>query len=405
MKPRSILLWLAFAGLLYASPPATAQLPSGISGAWYNPAQSGHGLSVELHSPTKAIVFWMVYDPDGNPVHLYIDASVQGQSLGGPAYLSRGMRFGSFDRKEHQFLHWGEVNIKFLTCRDARLSYDASGPAGEGYGEGQLPLQRLLGIAGLPCEGSSEYVGLYDGSLTAADGRNDPVVAMLGRDGRFHLAIDGQESDANSSVVAIGSHQWWGDRYAPMQFDLLLARAGDEPVNPLLPLLNAHGAVLDLASRFNNDTQPYEGDLQLSDGREYALRLELRNWSHFERAITLAGIAGEYRQTAGIPGSNTSYALSLSVSDVSGANVHGLEFRGPEGSPPSCRLLGQLRPHSGQTVELGLDLQLADCGERTGHYRGQGWVEDLLTVGDNRRLQLIATTLDFRHALRFTLIR
>ena len=40
------------------------------SGAWYNPDQSGHGISVEVLDDERTAFFWYTYDLDGNPVWL-----------------------------------------------------------------------------------------------------------------------------------------------------------------------------------------------------------------------------------------------------------------------------------------------------------------------------------------------
>ena len=131
---------------------AHAALPAGISGAWYNPEQPGHGLSVEILSDTSALAYWYVFDPAGNPVHLYLEGQVEGSRINATAWHSRGMRFGSFDPAEHQLRRWGTVTIDFADCNAALLGWNADGPAGAGYGSGELPINRLTSIAALPCQ-------------------------------------------------------------------------------------------------------------------------------------------------------------------------------------------------------------------------------------------------------------
>lgn len=146
-----------------------AQLPPGISGSWYNPAQSGHGLSLEILDESHVLGFWYVYDPAGNPIHLYLDGVIDGTTIESDVYLSRGMRFGSFDRRDHQFRPWGSVTIDFSSCDAAAMRWNASGEAGAGYGSGEMPLARLSRIADLPCVFSGEDevkalpAGLYAG--------------------------------------------------------------------------------------------------------------------------------------------------------------------------------------------------------------------------------------------------
>ncbi len=132
-------------------PVAAASLPAGISGSWYNPEQSGHGLSVEILDQQRALGYWYVYDPDGNPIHLYLDGTIEQTSIISDAYYSSGMRFGSFDPLDHQLGLWGTVTLTFSDCDSATLQWNAHGEAGAGFGVGETSLTRLSAIAGLPC--------------------------------------------------------------------------------------------------------------------------------------------------------------------------------------------------------------------------------------------------------------
>ena len=172
---------------------AHAQLPPGISGSWYNPAQSGHGLSLEILDESHVLGFWYVYDPAGNPIHLYLDGVIDGTTIESNAYLSRGMRFGSFDRRDHQFRPWGSVTIDFSNCDAATLRWRASGEAGAGYGSGAMPLARLSRIAGLPCaipgvdEAAALPAGLYAGRWGRGSGGDTPFDLQVAVDRRGRL--------------------------------------------------------------------------------------------------------------------------------------------------------------------------------------------------------------------------
>jgi len=161
----SLLLVLA-AGTLLAAP-AHAALPPGISGAWYNPAQSGHGLSIKIIAPDRALVFWYAYDLEGNPFNLYIDGRVEGRRIEATALAPRGMRFGSFDPDELQMPAWGGISIELDDCYRGRLSWDADDPA---FGSGSIDIVRLVGIDGQECgfgEPGPLAGGLYEVDVTA----------------------------------------------------------------------------------------------------------------------------------------------------------------------------------------------------------------------------------------------
>lgn len=141
-------LGLAVATLAVCSH-AQAALPPGISGAWYNPAQSGHGVSVEILDAERALAFWFVYDQQGNPLHLYLDGRIEGRRIEATAYAPRGMHFGSFRNADLQMPVWGEVALQFDSCERGLLQWNSDQP---GYGSGSSEIRRLTRISGLDCQ-------------------------------------------------------------------------------------------------------------------------------------------------------------------------------------------------------------------------------------------------------------
>ena len=171
---------------LVLATPARAELPAGISGAWYNPQQSGHGFTIEVLSDTRALMFWYVYDPAGNPVFLYIDGSIVGHAITGTAYAPRGMRFGQFNRADLQLPEWGTVRLDFSDCDHAVMRFDAIDPT---YGAGAIALQRLTRILDSSCTLAAQpraKTGLYRAATIAV--ARDPVEG----EPEVHAAIDEQ---------------------------------------------------------------------------------------------------------------------------------------------------------------------------------------------------------------------
>lgn len=169
---------------------ANAALPPGISGSWYNPDQSGHGLSLEILSPDSALFYWYTYDTDGHPIHLYIEGRIEGRTIHGKAWAPQGMKFGQFDPQDLQLPEWGSVTLEFSSCNTGTLSWNSDLPE---FGEGTLPLTRLTAISGLWCDLDSSrhpFKGLYDVRLTPSQtgGLRSGIAAV---DGNGHLwAID-----------------------------------------------------------------------------------------------------------------------------------------------------------------------------------------------------------------------
>ena len=132
----------------------------GLSGAWYNPEQPGHGLSVEVVSPERAVVFWNTFDPQGNPIWLHIDGAIEGSEIVGDAYYLDGMVWGLFDPSALNKQSWGTVNLVFSDCNSAAIVWNSEFPE---YGQGQLPLIRLTSIHGVAChQFTSEMLGYFD---------------------------------------------------------------------------------------------------------------------------------------------------------------------------------------------------------------------------------------------------
>jgi hypothetical protein len=119
------------------------------SGAWYNPDQVGHGLSIQVLDDERTIAFWFAYTPEGLPMFLLVDGVNDGHTVSGPAYYHEGMIWRQFDPATLNSAVWGEVSIQFLGCNSAVLSWSSSM---EGYGDGQIDLERLTHIAGLECD-------------------------------------------------------------------------------------------------------------------------------------------------------------------------------------------------------------------------------------------------------------
>ena len=147
-----------------------AAVPPAASGSWFDPAHPGHGLSIEVLGDGRAVAYWFVYDRAGAPLHLVIDARVDGRAMRGAAYSGRGMRFGSFDPATLSLPRWGDVEITFAGCAAATLRYDANGESGAGFGAGTIPLERLSSLGGTAC-GDADFepiaAGLYTGSYRA----------------------------------------------------------------------------------------------------------------------------------------------------------------------------------------------------------------------------------------------
>ncbi len=383
MSTKGLLLaaLLGFTGL------AHAVLPPAISGAWYNPAQSGHGISLEILDQQRAIAFWYVYDANGHPIHLYIDGHIEGHAVSGTAYLSRGMRFGEFDPARHTLGVWGRVTLAFGDCTHATLSYDANGPSGgPSFGAGTIPMTRLTQLAGLDCQLSDP--GRLPHGLYSANYRwhisspIEPGVAAVDPDGvLWATRVRGTHGPSAVTsqwppAVVIGQVSVTGDRDV-LEADVLPNDAfyneHEDGDHLAVPLQGNAGTVPArepwfAGVSFDADTGAnarIRRELRLADlvGRAWTTRLQMQfafNWHEARVEVDDAGAV----------------CLKIAVIDASTA---------------PCAFRGAIKPvFPGWTF---FSFELRREGDALGTpYSGRGWVEygdaqaeRLVFVGDNDR--------------------
>jgi hypothetical protein len=202
--------------LSVVAPSIHAGLPPSIDGSWYSPRQPGHGLLIERVSEDRALLYWHVYDPEGAPLALVVDATIEGRRLYGDAAAPHGMRFGSFDPQALQLPRWGRLVLDFADCANALLHFDAVDPR---YGRGTIALTRLLPSRDPACRFDlpSDFTPLA-GALLAGEfafsqpddlwplsGEPSPatVDGVVGRDGAWHAHVSYSEGGDTHSPAAL----------------------------------------------------------------------------------------------------------------------------------------------------------------------------------------------------------
>jgi hypothetical protein len=128
---------------------STVPITSAFSGTWYDPAQSGHGLMLEVLPDQRMLAFWFTFGPSGNQAWFgdvgTIDgdvATIHAQSVGGGAWIP------NFDPGNVSRYQWGDLVISFSDCSHGRADFDTP----FGYGSGHMDLTRLTMPAGLACD-------------------------------------------------------------------------------------------------------------------------------------------------------------------------------------------------------------------------------------------------------------
>ncbi len=127
------------------------RVPVEASGSWYNPDNSGQGLSIQVLDDTRLIAYWYRFDSAGNPVWLFGDGQVMPPDEGNSGVL---VEFDAFlsDRptadSEPALTPWGTWQMRFTACGEAEFSWQ---PDLDGFEAGAENIQQLAGIGAADC--------------------------------------------------------------------------------------------------------------------------------------------------------------------------------------------------------------------------------------------------------------
>jgi len=120
------------------------------SGMWYNPEQSGHGVTVEILPDNTMLVVWYVFDQAGNQIWLVGAGNYDDSTAAIEVRISeQGLFPPDFVATDVITTVWGTLNFDFIDCNHVDFSWQPA--AGVDYAAGEMTLTRLTGIDGLSC--------------------------------------------------------------------------------------------------------------------------------------------------------------------------------------------------------------------------------------------------------------
>jgi hypothetical protein len=101
------------------------------SGSWYNPAQDGHGFSLEysvLSGGVPVVVaYWYVYDSDGNQIYLIGTGEPEEDNTVALEFIATyGMKFGEFDPEQTVRKDGGTGVFTFENSKAGVFDYEPS---------------------------------------------------------------------------------------------------------------------------------------------------------------------------------------------------------------------------------------------------------------------------------------
>ena len=130
----------------------TSNVPitSGFTGAWYDPAQSGHGIFIEVLPGNQMLAWWFTFNPDGTQQAWFGNVgAIDGDTATIDAIQTAGGRWiPNFDPANVTNPAWGRLVITFTDCNHGRVDFTSSVA---GYGQGHMDLVRITQPEGLSC--------------------------------------------------------------------------------------------------------------------------------------------------------------------------------------------------------------------------------------------------------------
>ncbi len=126
-----------------------AGLEPGHSGVYFDPANDGQGIFLEILNDTQANLAWFTYDANGQQVWLVGVGEIDGRSIVfRDALITQGASFGTaFDPNDVVRDSWGQLALTFDGCDVVDFSYN--GPFA--FGSSTQNMVRISGLHGLPC--------------------------------------------------------------------------------------------------------------------------------------------------------------------------------------------------------------------------------------------------------------
>jgi plastocyanin len=122
----------------------------GFTGAWYDPAQSGHGLFLEVLEGNQILAWWFTFNPEGTEQTWFGNVgTIDGDTATVAALKTQGGRWiPNFDSSQVTQPSWGTLTFHFTDCSHGEVDFASTMP---GYGSGHMALTRLTQPAGVSC--------------------------------------------------------------------------------------------------------------------------------------------------------------------------------------------------------------------------------------------------------------
>jgi hypothetical protein len=141
---------------VYASTKRTggSGISPGISGAWFDAANPGHGFTVQVvptaNAPDRLNIVWNVFDRGGRQLYLVGNGDISGSRATVPVFVTSGGTFPPpFTSMNVSTIPVGTLTFDFASCNTGSVSYAMTDP--NLTASGTVSLNRLTSISGQSC--------------------------------------------------------------------------------------------------------------------------------------------------------------------------------------------------------------------------------------------------------------
>lgn len=155
-------------------------ISAGHSGMWYDTANPGHGILLQTlaagasgaGSPRRMVVYWNVFEPNGEQIAFYGLGDINGNSVAIPVVSATGGAFPPAAVQGPGFSEppFGTLTFTFSSCGQATMQVATTRP---GFTSQTINLSRLSGVENLPCT-------LFDSGQIDRNGRPAINTALMG---------------------------------------------------------------------------------------------------------------------------------------------------------------------------------------------------------------------------------
>lgn len=144
--------------------PFTAQ---NFTGAWYDPAQSGHGLFLDALPDGRLVAWWFTFDPQGNQAWFGGTGPMQGNTATIDVVRTQGARFiPNFVSGDAKNTPVGTLTFSFTGCGRGRVDFALDSTFGSGF----MNIERLSYPVGIGCAPAAKAREPTAGPIAAVTG-------------------------------------------------------------------------------------------------------------------------------------------------------------------------------------------------------------------------------------------